>query len=53
MRPGDVISTRTCLSRWEERDGRAGRKLFSYYETEWRNTHDDLVKRRVATVIQF
>jgi hypothetical protein len=53
MRPGDVISTRTCLSHWEERDGRAGLKLLSYYETEWRNQDDDLVKRRIATVIQF
>jgi hypothetical protein len=27
--------------------------LFSFYETEWRNQDGDLVKRRMATVIQF
>ena len=53
MRPGDVISTRTCLARWQEREGRGGLKLFSDYDTEWRNQDGALVKRRVATVIQF
>jgi hypothetical protein len=53
IRPGDVISSRTCLSRWQEREGRAGLMLFSYYETEWRNQDGELVKRRIATVIQF
>jgi hypothetical protein len=53
MRPGDVISTRLRLADWEEKEGRSGLKLFSQYETEWHNQNGDLVKRRVATVIQF
>ena len=53
MRPGDVITTRTRLSHWNEREGRAGLMLFSFYETEWRNQDDELVKRRIATLIQF
>jgi N-terminal half of MaoC dehydratase len=53
MRPGDVITTRLRLADWEEKEGRSGLKLFSQYETEWRNQNSDLVKRRVATVIQF
>jgi hypothetical protein len=53
MRPGDVITTRTRLSHWNEREGRAGLMLFSFYETEWRNQDGELVKRRLATLIQF
>jgi hypothetical protein len=53
LRPGDVITTRLRLADWEEKEGRSGLKLFSQYETEWHNQNGDLVKRRVATVIQF
>ena len=53
MRPGDVITSRTRLGRWEERYGRNGLTLFSYLETEWRNQHDSFVKQRVATIIRY
>jgi hypothetical protein len=53
MRPGDVITTRTRLARWEERQGRNGLTLFTYVETEWRNQNAEFVKRRVATIIRY
>ena len=53
MRPGDVITTRTQLSHWEEREGRLGLTLYIYWETEWRNQKDELVKTRVATLIRY
>ena len=53
IKVGDVITTRTRLVDWSEREGRAGLMLFSRYETEWRNQDGDLVKTRVATIIQF
>ncbi|MFN0026758.1 MAG: MaoC family dehydratase N-terminal domain-containing protein [Acidimicrobiales bacterium] len=53
MRPGDVISTRSRLSEWEERTTRLGLTLFMFTETEWRNQADQLVKRRVSTLIRY
>ncbi len=53
MRPGDVITTRTRLSHWEERQGRNGLTLYTYMETEWRNQHDEVVKTRVWTLIRY
>ena len=53
MRPGDVIVARNRLRDWEERGTRLGPTLFSYSETEWHNQHGQLVKRRVATAIQY
>lgn len=53
MRPGDVITSRSRLSHWEERQGRNGLTLFSYMETEWRNQQDELVKKRVSTLIRY
>src|SRR3546814_9702103 len=35
MRPGDVISSRSRLTHWEEREGRNGLTLYTYNETEW------------------
>src|SRR5579871_1145519 len=37
MRPGDVISSRTRLRDWNERETRLGLTLFMYTETEWWN----------------
>ena len=42
MRPGDVITRRSRLSHWEERQGRNGLTLFSFTETEWRNQRGEL-----------
>ncbi|MDQ1424419.1 MAG: hypothetical protein QOD72_1917 [Acidimicrobiaceae bacterium] len=53
MRPGDVITTRTRLARWDERQGRNGLTLYTYMETEWRNQNDELVKTRVSTIIRY
>jgi hypothetical protein len=53
MRPGDVITTRSRLRDWDERETRLGLTLFSYSETEWRNQDDALVKLRVATAIRY
>jgi hypothetical protein len=53
MRPGDVITRRTRLSRWEERSGRNGLTLFQYLETEWRNQDEEVVKRRMSTQVRY
>ena len=53
MRPGDVITSRTRLSHWEERVGRHGLTLFAYEETEWRNQNDEWVKTRIQTAIRY
>ena len=53
MRPGDVITSRTRLSHWEEREGRNGLTLFQYTETEWRNQNDEVVKTRLSTSVRY
>ena len=53
MRPGDVITSRSRLSHWEERQGRNGLTLFTYTETEWRNQDGELVKTRISTGIRY
>lgn len=53
MRPGDVITSRTRLKEWNERETRLGLTLFSFTETEWRNQRGELVKRRISTGIRY
>ena len=53
MRPRDVITSRSRLRDWDERETRLGLTLFSFSETEWRNQDDELVKVRVATAIRY
>lgn len=53
MRPGDVISSRSGLLEWEERPTRLGLTLFVRTETEWRNQNQQLVKRRVSTLMRY
>ena len=53
MRPGDVITSRSRLESWEERQGRNGLTLFPFTETEWRNQNGELVKRRISTGIRY
>lgn len=53
MRPGDVVTSRSRLRDWDERETRLGLTLFSYSETEWHNQRDELVKRRVSTAIRY
>ncbi len=53
MRPGDVITTRSRLSHWEERTGRNGLTLYSYTETQWLNQKGEVVKTRISTGIRY
>ena len=53
IRPGDVMTSRTRLSHWEERTGRLGLTLFTYTEIEWRNQDGELVRRRISTGIRY
>lgn len=53
MRPGDVITARTRLDRWEERTGRNGLTLYTYTETQWTNQNGEVVKTRVSTGIRY
>jgi acyl dehydratase len=53
IRPGDVVTSRSRLSHWEEREGRHGLTIYSYTETEWHNQDGELVKRRISTGIRY
>ena len=53
MRPGDIITSRTALTGWDERTGRLGLTLFSYRENRWTNQRGEFVKSRVSTAITY
>lgn len=53
MRPGDVITARTRLTDWEEREGRLGHTLYTTTEIEWRNQNDELVRLRRSIGIRY
>lgn len=53
MRPGDIISSRSRLKDWNEREGRMGLTLYTFTETEWRNQNDELVRTRISTGIRY
>ena len=53
MRPGDVISARSRLVDWEEREGRLGHTMYVRTEIEWRNQRDELVKTRMSIAIRY
>ena len=53
MRPGDVITSRSRLSHWEEKQGRHGLTIFEYNETEWHNQNDELAKRRISIGVRY
>ena len=53
MRPGDVISTRSRLKDFNERQGRFGLMLYTYNETEWTNQKGEFVRRRIGTGIRY
>ena len=53
MRPGDVISARSRLVDWWEREGRLGHTLYVRSEIEWRNQNDELVKTRLSISIRY
>ena len=53
MRPGDVITSRSRLSHWEEREGRNGLTLYQNTEVEWTNQDGEHVKTRTSTGIRY
>lgn len=53
MRPGDMISARSRLVGWEEREGRLGHTLYTTTEIEWRNENDELVRLRKSIGIRY
>lgn len=53
MRPGDVITARTRLQDFNERQGRFGLMLYAYSETEWTNQTREFVRRRISTSIRY
>lgn len=53
MRPGDVITSRTRLRGWNERQTRLGLTLFTETETEWHNQRGEHVKTRISTGIRY
>ena len=53
MRPGDVVSARSRLLDWWEREGRLGHTLYVRTEIEWRNQDDELVRRRLSISIRY
>ena len=53
MRPGDVITARSRLQDFNERQGRFGLMLYSFSETEWTNQKDEFIRRRISTSIRY
>jgi len=51
--PGDVITARSRLVDWEERQGRLGLTLFVHTETLWTNQKGERVRRRLSTTIRY
>ena len=53
MRPGDVVSSRSRLLDWNEREGRLGHTIYIRTEIEWKNQRDELVRTRISTSIRY
>ena len=53
MRPGDVITAKSRLQDFNERQGRFGLMLYSFTETEWTNQNGAFVRRRISTSIRY
>jgi hypothetical protein len=53
MRPGDVITAKSRLQNFEEREGRLGLTLYVFNETEWTNQKGEFVRRRISTSIRY
>ena len=53
MRPGDVITSRTALVRWEENVGRLGLTLYTFTENRWENQNGEWVKSRISVGIRY
>jgi acyl dehydratase len=53
MRPGDVVTTKSRLQDFNEREGRLGLTLYVFNETEWTNQKGEFVRRRISTAIRY
>lgn len=53
QRPGDVISERTRVADFFERQGRFGLMLHVAVEAEWTNQMGELVRRRIHNFISY
>jgi hypothetical protein len=53
QRPGDVITARSRLQDFNEREGRFGLMLCTFTETEWTNQASKFVRRRISTSIRY
>ena len=53
QRAGDVVTSRSRLKGWTERQTRLGFTMFIETEIEWRNQNDEFVKRRISTAIRY
>jgi hypothetical protein len=53
MRPGDVITARSRVSDFNERQGRFGLMLYVFNETEWTSQKGQFVRRRIGTSIRY
>ena len=53
MRPGDVITSASALSDWNERQTRLGLTLLTTTETRWTNQHGELVKIKRSIGIRY
>jgi hypothetical protein len=53
MRPGDVITSTTTLTGYDEREGRLGLMLFTRTSARWFNQRGDEVKTATMTLIRY
>jgi hypothetical protein len=53
MRPGDVITSVSCLAGYSEREGRLGLMLFTTTEDTWTNQRSETVKTSRLTLIRY
>jgi len=53
MRPGDVITTVSALTDYQERTGRLGLMLFTTTEQRWTNQEGELVKAQRDILIRY
>ena len=53
VRPGDVITARSRLQDFNERQGRFGLMLYAFTENEWTNQDGAFVRRRISTSIRY
>jgi hypothetical protein len=53
MRPGDIITSKSRLQNYEEREGRLGLTLYVFNENEWTNQRGEFVRRRISTSIRY